>query len=118
MKQFRFLCLLALLFFECNAQGSTTTPSNWNGDPRLCTVDPSAPSPSDRPLPKFPNIAEFALERVEIKHVLNQTLPSELTLYQYLYDYNANKLIMIKNSNGFLDAEYFYYDILKKGRQG
>ena len=65
-------------------------------------------------MPIFPKQAEFTLERVEITHVLNLTLPSQLTLYQYIYDYNANKMIMVKNKNGFVDVEYYYYDILKK----
>ena len=114
MKQYSFVYLLVIFIVGCCAQDPTTTPSiDWNGDPKLCTVDPNPPS-STVPLPQFPAQAEFSLERVEIKHILDQTLPSELTLYQYLYDYNANKLILIKNRNGFIDAEYYYYESLKK----
>ena len=87
---------------------------DWNGDPKLCTVDPSAPIINDRPLPVFSNQAEFTLERVEVKHIMDVTLPSELTLYQYLYDYDANKLILVKNTNGFIDVEFYYYESLKK----
>ena len=115
MKQYGLFCLLVFLLSECNALDTTSNPlSNWNGDPRLCTVDPPSSTINDKPLPLFPSKAEFALERVEIRHILNATLRSELTLYQYLYDYDANKLIMIKNANGILDTEYFYYEILKK----
>ncbi|CAF1004788.1 unnamed protein product [Rotaria sordida] len=115
MKYYRVVYLFVLLIYGCNAQeGTTINPSTWNGDPRICTVNPSTPGTDDRPLPTFPNQAEFALERVEVRHVLNITLPSQLTMYQYLYDYNANKLVLVKNANGFIDAEYFYYDTLKK----
>ncbi|CAF4426574.1 unnamed protein product, partial [Adineta steineri] len=30
------------------------------------------------------------------------------------YDYGANKLILIKNSQGLIDVEYFHYETLKK----
>jgi len=115
MQQYGLLCLLILFICGYYAQDPTTTPGvDWNGDPTLCTADPSVTSAPGPPLPTFSNQAEFALERVEIKHILNTTLPSELTMYQYLYDYNANKLIMVKNSNGFIDVEYYYYELLKK----
>jgi hypothetical protein len=117
MKQYGLLCLLVLSILGSYAQDPTTTPLpiEWNGDPKLCTVDPSKPPPSStRPQPTFPPRAEFGLERVEVKHILNTTLPSELTLYQYLYDYDANKLILIKNQNGFIDFEHFYYEGLTK----
>ncbi|CAF5128542.1 unnamed protein product, partial [Rotaria sp. Silwood1] len=95
---------------------TTISPVEWNGDPKLCTVNPSAtpstiPGP---PLPKFSNKAEFALERVEIKHILNVSLPTEITMYQQSCDYDANKLIAVKNNKGFINVEYYYYDILKK----
>ena len=114
-RHYSLFCCLLLLFIS-GYQAQTTTPTDWNGDPRLCTVIPPAtagpgPIPS---LPQFSKRAEFALERVEIKHILNTTLPSEMTLYEYLYDYDANKLIMVKNKNGFTDAEYYYYGIGKK----
>jgi len=115
MKQYEVLCLLVLYISGYYAQDPTTTPSTeWNGDPKLCTVDPSAPPTSDRPLPRFPTKVEFTLERVEIKHILDSTEPSELTMYQYLYDYDANKLILITNSRGLIDVEYYYYEALKK----
>ena len=115
MKQYQFLCLLVLFISRYHAQDPTTTPiPDWNGDPKICTVDPSAPPTIDRPLPTFPNRVEFALERVEIKHIFDSTIPSELTMYQYLYDYDANKLILITNTRGEIDVEYFYYEILKK----
>jgi hypothetical protein len=105
--------LFALFIFGSRAQDTTTPPIDWNGDPLLCTVDPNPPS-STRPLPMFGAQVEFALERVEVKHVLNNTLPSDLTLYHYIYDYNANKLILTRNHNGYTHAEYYYYEILKK----
>ena len=115
MKQYALLSLFILSNFGSHAQDSTSIPATqWNGDPKICTVDPSAPIINDKPLPVFSTKAEFTLERVEAKSLIGINLPSELTLYQYLYDYDANKLIMIKNKNGFIDTEYFYYNILKK----
>ena len=111
MKQYGSLLLLVIVISGCVAQDPTTPPNDWNGDPLVCT--PNA-GPPGRPYPQFPNIAEFTLERVETKILLGTVLPSELTLYQYLYDYDANKLILIKNANGFIDAEYFYYEQRKK----
>jgi hypothetical protein len=115
-QHYGLLCLLLLFISGYQAQTSPPAPPEWNGDPRVCVVQP-APTPApgvQPPFPKFTTKAEFALERVEIKHVLNQTLPSEMTLYEYIYDYDANKLIMVKNKNGFIDVEYYYYGILKK----
>ncbi|CAF5002684.1 unnamed protein product [Rotaria sp. Silwood1] len=116
-QQYGFVFLLLLFISKYHAQNPTTiSPLEWNGDPKLCTVNPSVtpstiPGP---PLPKFPNKAEFALERVEIRHMSNITLPSEITMYQYIYDYDANQLIMVKNNKGFIDVEYYYYGIKKK----
>ncbi|CAF2621337.1 unnamed protein product [Rotaria sp. Silwood2] len=116
-QQYGFVFFLLLFISKYHAQNPTTTsPLEWNGDPKLCTVNPSAapstiPGP---PLPKFSNKAEFALERVEIKHLLNVSLPTVITMYQQIYDYDANKLIVVKNENGFISVEYYYYDILKK----
>ncbi|CAF3591913.1 unnamed protein product, partial [Rotaria sp. Silwood1] len=116
-QQYGFVFLLLLFISKYHAQNLTTiSPVEWNGDPKLCTVNPSAtpstiPGP---PLPKFSNKAEFALERVEIKHILNVSLPTEITMYQQIYDYDANKLIVVKNNKGFINVEYYYYDILKK----
>ena len=106
--------LLLVAFYGCLAQNPTTPIDDWNGDPELCTVTPGSQPPPGIPMPVFPKQAEFALERVEIKHVFNLTLPSELTLYEYIYDYNANKLIIVKNTNGLIAVEYYYYEILKK----
>ncbi|CAF1132309.1 unnamed protein product [Adineta ricciae] len=115
MKQYQLFCLLVLCISKCLTQDPTTTPSStWNGDPAVCTVDTSTPPVPDRPLPRFPTRVEFALERVEVKHILDITVPSEITMYQYLYDFEANKLILIKNSQGIIDVEYFYYEALKK----
>jgi hypothetical protein len=107
------LWLICLLLVYTRAQETTTTVPEWNGDPRVCTVDPSA-SPSDRPLPTFPNKAEFALENVETQHFSNGASVGKLTMYQYIYDYDANKVIMIKKENGQTHIDYFYYEILKK----
>jgi hypothetical protein len=113
MKQYGLLCLLVLCIFGSHAQDSTTAPlPDWNGDPNLCTVESTIQPPS-RPLPTFSDKAEFGVEQVTIRHFFNRT-PSDLVLSQYLYDYNANKLILIRNHNGFIDVEYFYYEALKK----
>lgn len=105
-----FLLLLSIAEYQAQP--------DWNGDPKLCTVNgPSTPPPGPvPPPPKFPSKAEFGLERVEIKQVplLNLTLPSEISLYEYLYDYDANSLIMVKNKNGIIDTEYYYYKQLTK----
>ena len=117
MKTHTFLSLLILSYFGSPAQDSTSTStsaSEWNGDSTLCTVDLSAPIINNKPLPSFPIQAEFTLERVEVKHITNITLPIELTLYHDLYEYNGNKLILITNKNGSTDMEYFYYGKLKK----
>ncbi|CAF0962698.1 unnamed protein product [Adineta ricciae] len=117
-EQYGLLCLLCLFISGYYAQDPTTTINpNWFGDPRLCTTNPP-PTPSTQtppPFPKFPAKAEFTLERVEVSSLLsNITFPSKLSLYEYLFDYNANTMILVKNQNGFIDAEYYYYNILKK----
>ncbi|CAF1456183.1 unnamed protein product [Rotaria magnacalcarata] len=118
MQQHSVCVFLLLLFIGKYQAQDTAAPPDWNGDPKLCTISPPVtPSPQPAPpMPKFPKRAEFALERVEIKNAptLNFTFPSELTLTEYIYDYDANKLIIVKNKNGVIDAEYFYYDKLKK----
>ena len=117
-QQFGLLCLLCLFISGYYTQDPTTTINpNWQGDPRLCTINPP-PTPSTEPappFPKFPTSAEFTLERIEVTSILsNITLPSKLSRFEYLYDYNANKIILVKNQNGFIDVEYYYYNILKK----
>ncbi|UJR30727.1 hypothetical protein I4U23_018247 [Adineta vaga] len=117
-QKYGLLCLLFLFISGYYTQDPTTTLNpNWQGDPKVCIVNPP-PTPSPEPAPPFPQFsqtAEFTLERVESSRlVTNITLPSQLSLYQYLYDYNANKLIMVKNKNGLIDVEYYYYNILKK----
>ncbi|CAF0925763.1 unnamed protein product [Rotaria sordida] len=116
MHRLNEVVFLLLLFISQYQAQDPTTPGDWNGDSNLCTVNPtttpsSLPAP---PIPRFPNQAEFALERVEVKHIQNITLPSEITTLEYLYDYNANQLIIVKNRNGIIDVEYFYYGIMKK----
>ncbi|CAF1146888.1 unnamed protein product [Adineta steineri] len=115
-QQYGIFCLLVLFITGYQAQETSTLNPDWHGDPLLCTNNPvptSAPGPIP-PVPQFPRRAEFALERVEAKRILNITLPDQVTMYEYLYDYDANSLIMVKNANGFIDVEYFYYHILKK----
>ncbi|CAF0870687.1 unnamed protein product [Rotaria sordida] len=116
MHRLKGVVFLLLLFIAKYQAQDPTPPTDWNGDPNLCTINPP-PTPSSLPappMPRFPNKAEFGLERVEIKHIINITLPSEMTMLEYLYDYDANKLIIVKNKNGFIDAEYFYYGPNKK----
>ena len=111
MKQYESLLLLMIAIYGCVAQDPTTPPNDWNGDPLVCTPNTGPPG---RAYPQFSKIVEFTLERVETQILLGTVLPSQLTLYQYLYDYDANKLILIKSANGFVDAEYYYYNLLKK----
>lgn len=112
MRQSCVLFLFVALVVQCLGQDETTatTIPEWNGDPSVCTPDTSPANPGDPPDPQFPRKAEFALEQIEVRHILDQTLPSTSTLYQYLYDQDANKLVLVKNHNGFVDTEYFYYE--------
>jgi hypothetical protein len=91
-------------------------PPDWNGDPRICTINTATtPAPGPTPsLPTFTNQAEFRLERVIIRHRLDATNSSELTLYHYFYDYDNNKLTVIENRNGTFDAVFYDYGILKQ----
>jgi hypothetical protein len=115
MQHYRILALLVSLICQYNAQDTTTVPgAEWNGDPKVCIPNTSESKPSDPAYPRFPNKAEFTLERVEIGRVFGQVGPSQLTRYQYLYDYDANKLVLIKNANEIIDIEYYYYEIAKK----
>lgn len=118
-QQYKFVCLLLLFISEYQTQDPTTTTSpfpDWNGDPRICTVNTATtPSPTPPPaLPKFTNQAEFRLERVIIRHRLDAANSSELTLYHYFYDYDNNKLTLIENRNGTYDIQFYDYDVLKR----
>lgn len=113
MSEYRFLWLLLFFVYRNGAQGPTTSsPSDWNGDSTLCTAN-SGPMIDDKPVPKFSSQAEFTMTKVGISQLLNITLPSELNIYQYFYDYDANKMIRIQYRNGSIDIKYYYYDILK-----
>jgi hypothetical protein len=107
-----YLQAFCLLLAYARAQETTTVPPTWNGDPKICTVDTSPPT-TDPPYPVFPTKAEFALESVQINHISDLTLLSTVNIFQYIYDYDANKVIRIKKSNGIVAAEYYYYEILK-----
>ena len=109
----QYLPVLCLLLVYTNAEDPTTDSPVWIGDPRICTVDSSPISP-DPPLPKFSTQAEFTLESIQINHRYDSTLRSTLNLFEYIYDYHANKVIRVKNNNGYSEVEYYYYEILKK----
>lgn len=115
MKQSRICLLLLSLVCSILAEDEITTPQpEWNGDPNVCLPDNSPPNPSDPPYPIFPTKAEFTLEMVQVGHLSNTTSPSVLTLFQYLYDYDANQLVMIRNTGSMIDLEYYYYNIPRK----
>ena len=107
-----YLKAFCLFLVYARAQDSTTVPVPWNGDPLICTVDTSPPA-TDPPQPKFPNLAEFAVESVQINHIYGSTLLTTVDISQYIYDYNANKVIRVKRNNGAIEVEYYYYEILK-----
>lgn len=114
MKQFRCLYLLVVFISEYYAQESTTSPSiQWNGDPNICTIDPSSSSIDDT-LPLFPNQAEFVIEKVKINRRLDVILSSELTTTHYLYNYDNNNLVLIENANNSITSIYYYYETLRK----
>jgi hypothetical protein len=119
-QQYKVVCLLLLFVsgFQTQDPSSTTPFDDWNGDPKICTVNPVttttlSPTPPSS-FPKFTNQAEFSLERVIIRHRLNATAPSELTLYHYTYDYDNNTLILVEYINGTVNVEFYDYDVLKK----
>lgn len=115
-QHYGILCLLLVFILGYQTQDPTTPTSDWNGDPRLCTAN-SPPTPPPGPVPQFPKFdskAEFAIELIQSNHLFNATLPSQLTLFQYIYDYDANKLIVVKNANGVITVDFYYYEILNK----
>ena len=114
MRQLRMLLLLlAALVVQCFGQ-EMTLPPDWNGDPDICTPNSSPFNPNDPAYPQFPVKAEFTVEQIEIRHILNETERTRLILTQILYDQQANSAIIVKNSRGFIDVEYFYYKIAQK----
>ncbi|CAF2467235.1 unnamed protein product [Rotaria sp. Silwood2] len=116
MHQLNGVVFLVLLFIAKYQAQDTTTSVDWYGDPNLCTVNsptPTTPSSlSPPPMPKFPNRAEFAIEEIDTLRLLNVTVGAEMTLLEYLYDYDANSLITVKNKDGIISAEYYYYNVL------
>lgn len=109
----QYLWIISLIFSHVLAQDSTTTMPQWNGDPKICTIDSS--SIPDVPLsPHFPNKAEFAFEIIGTTHLGDEKFPFQSTLLEYIYDFNANRLITVKNDNNIKEVNYFYYERLKK----
>ena len=102
--------VLLLTIVSCTIRGQV---SEWNGDPSVCLTDSSTPPPGP-PLPTFTTQAEFTIERVEIVSANNVTFSEKLVFYQYVYDYLANAMVIVKNENGFVDTDYYYYEKLKK----
>jgi hypothetical protein len=111
MKEYRFLYLLVLFISEYSAQNPSI---DWNGDSNICIVDPSNSSTDDTPIPPFPNQAEFVIETVRINRKSDVTSSTELTMNHYLYNYDNNSLVLIKNRNNTIDVEHYYYETLKK----
>jgi hypothetical protein len=110
------LYLLVLFISAYRAQETTTLNPKWNGDLALCTVIPApTPAPNPPPFPRFYPVAEFGMEHLTIGTVGNLTV-RKLGFQQHLYDYNANKLVIVRNENNLIDVEYFYYNIMKKSK--
>jgi hypothetical protein len=115
MKEHKFFYLLILFISEYYAQESRTILStDWNGDSKICTVDPSGSPSDDTPLSQFPNQAEFVIEKFKINHKSNIIPSTELTMTHYLYNYDKNRLVLINNVNGNIDIDHYYYETLKK----
>ena len=78
--------LFCVLFLFAQAQDSPSVSAEWNGDPKICTVD-SSTSPTSPSLPKFPNKAEFMLEHIEYRILSNVSSLADRSVYEYIYDY-------------------------------
>lgn len=112
-----FLLVVIGLFAKINGQDNTgqtpsttaTTPmtTTWNGDPRLCPPNPQ-PAPG-RDMPNFAKRVEFGLEQIEYEEIGPTGIPGHRALQQHIYDYQANSLIIVKNRNNLVTAEYYYY---------
>ena len=109
----RYIWLISLIFTHVLAQDPTTAIPQWNGDPKICTIDSSSISDVP-PMPRFPEKAEFTLERVEMQHYGDFNPPAQHTLFEYIYDFVSNMLIVVKNDNNIKEVNYFYYGSLKK----
>lgn len=105
--------LYLVLFLILVTSTTRGLDSEWNGDPNVCLID-SSTHPPGPPLPTFPTRAEFLIERVEIFSANNVTLSDKLVFYEYVYDYDANAMFIIKNENGFVSTDHYYYENLKK----
>jgi hypothetical protein len=117
-RAWELLALLAVFIVATRAQDTTTqtaaptTP--WSGDPILCPNGPTTPSFPPKQMPSFAKRAEFGLEQIQYIQLANGALPGQKTMYEYIYDYDANIFIRVKNQNGLIDLEYYYYSSLTK----
>ena len=112
MKHYRIFLFLLVLVSSGSAQDATSTNNPlpaWNGDPLICIPNNSTPSATDPPYPQFPTKAEFTLEVAISGHLGDQGLPTSLVRMHYLYDYDANRLVLITNTGNRIDLEYYYY---------
>ncbi|CAF0852255.1 unnamed protein product, partial [Didymodactylos carnosus] len=105
----KILVILAVVI----AVNTLNTKEEWNGDPLICELDLNPdPTPPGIQYPTFPDKAEFTL--VETAHAISFNLSQfRQVMFQYFYDYSANKMIKVTNFNGIITLEYFYYNSLK-----
>ncbi|CAF1007362.1 unnamed protein product [Didymodactylos carnosus] len=104
------------LFVIINIVTVISGQDDWNGDVALCTPDSNPlPPPAGVPFPIFPARAEFGLERVEIDTIAASNIQTtKRSMYEYFYDYDANSLVEVENSNGIINVTFYYYNVLKK----
>lgn len=87
--------------------------AQWNGDPSVCQLNSTSPS-SNKKFPDFPEQAQFIMETISSTRIDNNTANPTIAVVHYYYDYNANMMALKRNSLGFVELEYYYYNILKK----
>ena len=119
MQRCRFLVFLTMLLLSGAQSQDTTeqpTPSTtpWNGDPALCQPDSFTTPVPQKPQPNFATKAEFTIERIERRKLLNISLPATISYQQHIFDYDANVAVIVKNENGLITAEYYDYKVLRK----
>lgn len=102
--------MLWLILIGCVVRGQ---PLEGRRDQIMCSPQ-STPLSTGKPLPIFPNQAQFIMETIASMPTNVNPGPSTVTISQYFYDYDANTMVLKKNQQGFIELEYYYYDRLKK----